>query len=65
MLIGGDDISNDVVTLGMCFSMFVYIRIRFHSALIGRNLAAQSTGGHRGIGESARGQSAPESLLGR
>ena len=25
MLIGGDDISNDVITLGMCFSMFVYI----------------------------------------
>ena len=26
MLIGGDDISNDVITLGTCFSMFVYIR---------------------------------------
>jgi len=25
MLIGGDDISNDAVTLGMCFSMCVYI----------------------------------------
>ena len=25
MLIGGDDISNDVITLGTCFSMFVYI----------------------------------------
>ena len=25
MLIGGDDISNDVITLGMCFSMFVDI----------------------------------------
>ena len=24
--IGGDDISNDVITLGTCFSMFVYIR---------------------------------------
>ena len=23
MLNGGDDISNDVITLGMCFSMFV------------------------------------------
>ena len=23
MLIGRDDISNDVITLGMCFSMFV------------------------------------------
>ena len=26
MLIGGDDISNDVITLGTCFSMFVYSR---------------------------------------
>ena len=25
MLIGGDDISNDVINLGTCFSMFVYI----------------------------------------
>ena len=35
MLIGGDDISNDVITLGTCFSMFVYIRARFRFALIG------------------------------
>ena len=26
MLIGGDDISNDVITLDTCFSMLVYIR---------------------------------------
>ena len=26
MLIGGDDISNDVITFDTCFSMFVYIR---------------------------------------
>ena len=26
MLIGEGDISNDVITLGTCFSMFVYIR---------------------------------------
>ena len=26
MLIGGDDISNDVITLDTCFSMFVYSR---------------------------------------
>ena len=26
MLIGGDDTSNDVITLGTCFSTFVYIR---------------------------------------
>ena len=25
MLIGENDISNDVITLGACFSMFVYI----------------------------------------
>ena len=40
MLIGGDDISNDVITLGTCFSMFVYIRARFRFALIGENLKA-------------------------
>ena len=50
MLIGGDDISNDVITLGTCFSMFVYIRARFRIALIGKNLTAQSTGSHGGIG---------------
>ena len=35
MLIGGDDVSNDVIILGTCFSMFVYIRARFRVALIG------------------------------
>ena len=50
MMIGGDDIRNDVITLGTCFSMFVYIRARFRFNLIGRNLTAQSTGSHRGIG---------------
>ena len=50
MLIGRDDISNDVITLGMCFSMFVYIHARFCFMLIGGNLTAQSTGSHRGIG---------------
>ena len=51
MLIGGYDISNDVITLGSCFAMFVYIRARFCFALIGRDLTAQSTGSHRGIGD--------------
>ena len=50
MLISGDDISNDVITLSTYFSMYVYIRIRFPFALIGGNLTAQSTGSHRGIG---------------
>ena len=49
MLIGGDDISNDVITLATCFSMFVYIRARFRFALIGGNLTAQSTGIGGGI----------------
>ena len=44
MLIGREDISNDVIIFGTCFSMFVYIRFRF--ALIGGNLTAQSTGSH-------------------
>ena len=38
MLIGGDDISKDIITLGTSFSTFVYIRVRFRFALIGRNL---------------------------
>ena len=51
MLIGGDDISNDVITLGTCCSMFVYIRAHFRSfILIAGNLTAQSIGNHRGIG---------------
>ena len=50
MLIGGDDISNDVIILGTCFSMFVYICARFCFMLIVTNLTAQSRGGHRGIG---------------
>ena len=40
----------DVITLGTCFSMFVYIHARFSCVLIGRNLTAQSTGSQRGIG---------------
>ena len=46
MLIGGDYITNDVITLGTCFSMFVYILARFRFALPGRNLTAQSTRCH-------------------
>ena len=46
----GDDVNNDVITLGTCFSMFVYIRARFRFALIGGNLIAQSKGSRRGIG---------------
>ena len=38
MLIGGDDISKDVITLGTSFSTIVYIRVRFRFALIGGNL---------------------------
>ena len=49
-LLGGTDISNDVITLGTSFSMFVYIRARFPLALIGRNLTAQLTGNDRGSG---------------
>ena len=41
---------NDIITLCMCFSMFVYILAHFRSALIGGNLTAQLTGSHRGIG---------------
>ena len=34
MLIRGDDISNDVIAQGTCFSMFVYICACFHFAEI-------------------------------
>ena len=49
MLIGGDDISNDVIPHGTCFSMFVYIHPHFRFMLIDGNLTAQLTGSHRGI----------------
>ena len=46
MLIGGDNFSKDIITLGTCFSMFFHIHFRF--ALMIGNLTAQSTGSHRG-----------------
>ena len=45
MPIGGNDNSNDVITLGTCFSMLVYLCARFDG-----NLTAQSPGSQRGIG---------------
>ena len=51
MLIGRDDASNDIITFGTCFSMFVYICARFRLALIDRNMTAQLMGNHRGIEE--------------
>ena len=50
MLIGRDDIRKDVITLGTCFSIFVYTHVCFCFVLIGGNLTAQSAGSHRGIG---------------
>ena len=50
MLIGGDDISNDVITPGTCFSVLVNILTPFCFVLIGGNLTAQPTGSDRGIG---------------
>ena len=46
MLIGGDNFSKDIITLGTCFSMFFHIHFRF--AQMSGNLTAQSTGSHRG-----------------
>ena len=78
MLIGRDVISNGVITLGTCFSMFVHVHARFRFTLISRNLSAQSTGSHRRIGHGFKfhrcscklsfllpscHQSAPESLV--
>ena len=77
MLIGGDDISNDVITPHV-FLMFVYICAPFHFALIGGNPTAESKGSNRGIGGEFKfqrrscklcflfppdRQSAPDSLL--
>jgi len=50
MLIGRDDISNDVIYLWHVFFNVVYIRALLCFMLIGGNLTAQSTGSHRGIG---------------
>ena len=50
MLIGGGDISSDVITRGTFFSMLVYIRACLRFALIGGTLTAQPTGSNRGIG---------------
>ena len=49
-----------LVLTSLPFSMFVNICARFRFALIGRNLTAQSTGKHRGIGG---GIQIPETLL--
>ena len=49
MLIGGDDTSNDIITL-LCFSMSVYVHACSHFALIGRNLTAQLLWSDREIG---------------
>ena len=67
------------LTLGTCFSMFVYISARFRFELIGGNLTAKSTLSYGGIGRGEFTfqrhscklyflyppcrQSAPESLL--
>ena len=50
MQIGRDDISNDVISAGRCFSMFAYIHTHFCFTLIDGNLTAQSTESHRGTG---------------
>ena len=47
-------------TFGLCFLMFVYIRVLFHFTLIGGNLTAQLMGSHKGIGG---GIQIPETLL--
>ena len=60
MLIGGDHISNDVITLGTFFSMFVDIRARLLFALIDGNLTAQSSGSH---GEMGGGIQIPKTSL--
>ena len=60
MLIGRDDINNDIISLRTWFSMFLYIRACFRFSLIGGNLTAQSTRSQRGIGD---GIQIPETYL--
>ena len=48
-LIGRDDISNDVITLGMCFQCLFHSCSFLLLAYL-QNLTAQSTGSHGGIG---------------
>ena len=45
MLIGGDDISKNVITLATCFSMFVYSCVHFRFALIGTQKSDSSVYG--------------------
>ena len=47
MVIGGDDVSNDVITLFKCLHSRLFL---LHFTPIGRNLTAHSTGSHSGIG---------------
>ena len=49
MLIGGHDLSKEVITMGTCCSMFVFILTRFRFSMIGENLTTRSTGSHREI----------------
>ena len=74
MLIGEDGISNDVITLGTCFSMFVYIRARFRFFADWRKSNSSVDGEPQGnrrsisnsrevVGSSPRRQSAQESSL--
>ena len=51
MLIGRDDISNDVITFGMCFSMFVYIRADWQKSDSSVNGEPQGIGGEIEIPE--------------
>ena len=48
-LIGGDDISNDVITLACVFNVCLH-SCSFLLCAYWQNLTAQSTGSHRGIG---------------
>ena len=48
MLIGGGDISNDLITLGTFFNVCLHSR-SFSLRAIGGNLTAQTTVIHRGI----------------
>jgi len=53
LIVRGDDISNDVITLGAYYYLFFNVCVHsrsFRFALIGGNLTVRSSGSHRGIG---------------
>ena len=66
MLIGGDDISNDVITFGTCFLVFFNVCLHLRSFPLcadWRNLADQSDGKPQGNWRESRESKSLQALL--